>query len=114
MEKKFTDKILRLIENKISSEKEKNDLIEEIKNDKNLKTEFALLIKIKEQSREKLKMQLKQQAQIIEQQGVLTPADFLNSFSQAAFFKIGIDNAEDLPIDDETIDDFLENDDEEE
>lgn len=111
MKKNKIEEIKQLIDNKLS-DKESKKLIAEIKNNEELKLEFSLLTKIKKNSREKLKEKLKTQ---IEQAATFGTAaalqlDYISgkaAFSQATATTC---KPEDLPVSDETIDEFLEED----
>ena len=110
MEQKIINKIQALIDG-LLPEEEKIDLIAKIKADKELKMEFALLSNIKKATREKLKQELKQRTVNISS---TTPAaHYLQQFEAAAFSKTGAIPDEDLPIDEDTIKDFMEGDSEE-
>ena len=109
MEQNITNKIQALIDG-LLPENEKLDLIEKIKGNKELKMEFALLNNIKKTSREALKTKLKARTEKVAHS---TPAaHYLQQFEAAAFSKTGVESNEDLPIDEDTIDDFLEEDNE--
>ena len=104
MSKNITEKIKLLVDNKLS-EKESKELIEKIKKDEKLKIEFALYSKLKLKAREKLKAKLKKNI------GIGTVAsNYLEQIKHAAFANEKPIHEEDLPIDDETIDEFLEED----
>ena len=105
MNKNITEQIKLLIDNKLS-EKERKALIKKIKKDDNLKIEFALLSKRKMQTRSLLKKKLKEQMPITDRQTIATTA--LQELRLASFSKTGILPNEDLPIDEDTINDFLE------
>ena len=110
MKQDISNKIQQLIDGLLPEDK-KNDLIAKIKDSKELKMEFALLTRIKKEAQSKLRGKLKERANVTMSE---TPASYyLQQFEAAAFSKTGIVSDEDLPIDDDTIQDFLEDDSEE-
>ena len=108
MGKEKLQQIEMLINNKLS-EKESNELIAEIKNNKEMELEFALLMKLKQKSRQFLKQQLldRMHSNSNGHPGFGPAATALGSIRSAAFSANKPSGAEDLPIDDETIEDFL-------
>ena len=110
MEQNIKDKIQLLI-NHLLSEDESKALIEEIKKSPDLKMEFALQVQTKRDTESKLKYKLKERAAIMHEQTVA--AHSLQELRHACFSKTTAIDSEDLPIDQDTIDDFLEDDSEE-
>ena len=106
-----TDKfqlIQKLIDNQLSQKKSQK-LIEEIKNNEDMKLEFALLMKIKQESRNQLKQNLLTRMRSETKTGTTigVAASALGNIRSAAFSANTTAPAEDLPIDESTIEDFL-------
>jgi len=101
------EQIQKLIDHKLS-EKEEKEIIAEIKNSKELKLEFALLAKIKQNSGIALKQQLlNRMRSTIPHSEVGPAANALSYINAAAFSAKDPSDAEDLPIDESTINEFL-------
>jgi hypothetical protein len=101
---KKTNKIQKLIDNQLTK-KEQEDLVNEIRNSTDLKLELALLLRIKKNHREDFKRKMKEQIQ----NGAMTiAASYLTDIKEKAAFSGDIKTDEPiLPIDEETINDFL-------
>lgn len=106
MNNKISEEIKLLVDNKLS-ERESKELIKKIKKDENLKIEFALYSKLKLKAREKLKEKLK--SELIYSDNT-AGATYLEQIRSAAFAGKTKITEEDLPIDEGTIDEFLEGD----
>jgi len=104
-----TSKIQKLIDNQLSK-KERDKIIKEIKNNNELKIEYALLLQIKEQHRERVKEDLKQKLRNTPPSGRGTAA--LENIATAAFIGSQGETETPLPITDDTIEAFLNEEDE--
>ena len=115
METNKTQIIQKLIDDQLP-EKEAQELINKIKSSPEMKLEFALLMKIKQESRNKMKQELldRMRAGADNTPRIGTAAAALYQIRAAAFSSNKITGAEDLPIDEDTIKDFLNSDEEEE
>ena len=104
-----TDKLQLLIDNKLPSQ-ERQELIKDIKNSSRLKQELAILMKIKEIGKQKTKTILLEKTQKTKASGI---AKFsLAEIRRAAFGQNkGNNDLTSLPIKDETMNDFLNDED---
>ena len=110
MSNKSKNDIQKLLNAQLSEQEEKV-LINEIKNNAELKMEFALQSRLYKNAKQQMKNELKERFKTLQETTIA--AEQLEQIRKAAFGKTDT-YGEDLPVSDETIQNFLDENEEEE